>query len=92
MNPTAGANQTISEVKVLSDGKIVIGGIFTNYNGTAQNRLARLNSNGSLDTTFTVGTGPTGEVVVITPLSNGQIMIGGNFNQYNGSPGARLAP
>lgn len=91
MNAMAGANNSVSKVKVLADGKIMIGGIFTNYNGTNLNRLARLNADGSLDTTFAIGTGPTGEVICITPLSDGKIMIGGNFVQYNGTVTGRLA-
>ena len=91
MNPTAGANNIVGKVKVLSDGKIMIGGVFTNYNGTNQNRLARLNADGSLDTTFNVGTGPSNEVITIVPLSDGKLMVGGNFPQYNGTVVGRLA-
>jgi hypothetical protein len=35
-------------------GKIVIGGRFSNFNGSC-NRLARLNADGSLDTSFSLG-------------------------------------
>jgi uncharacterized delta-60 repeat protein len=90
-NPQAGANNQIGDVAVLPDGKIMIGGIFTNYNGTAINRLARLNSDGSLDTTFAVGTGPSNEVTTITPTTDGKIYIGGNFPQYNGTIMGRIA-
>ena len=91
MNPQAGANNQIGDVAVLPDGKIMIGGIFTTYNGTAINRLARLNSDGSLDTSFSVGTGPSNEVTVITPTTDGKIYIGGNFPQYNGTVMGRIA-
>ena len=66
MNAGAGGNDVIQEVKVLSDDRILVGGLFTTYNGTAAPRLTRLNTNGTLDTSFTVGTGPSGAVNVIT--------------------------
>ena len=34
---------------VQPDGKIIIGGAFTTYNGVSRNNIARLNANGSLD-------------------------------------------
>lgn len=37
-----GANGTVNTVAVQSDGKILIGGEFTGYNGTGKNRVARL--------------------------------------------------
>src|SRR5215203_5071054 len=91
MNSQAGANNQIGDVVALPDGKIIIGGTFTSYNGVLQNRLARLNADGSLDTTFAVGTGPSGEVTVITPTTDGKIYIGGNFSPYNGTFSPRLA-
>ena len=43
-------------------GKIVIGGQFTSVNGVGQNRVARLNSDGSLDTGFDAEAGALGDV------------------------------
>jgi len=48
-----GFSNPVENVKVLPDGKIIVCGMFQNYNGVYRNSLARLNSNGSLDTTFT---------------------------------------
>ena len=90
-NSNLGGNNEISDVKVLPDDKIIIGGVFTTYNGTAQNRLAKLNSDGSLDTTFVVGTGPSSTVLVIETEADGDILIGGNFNNYNGTVSPRFA-
>jgi uncharacterized delta-60 repeat protein len=90
-NGNSGANAEVSEIKVLPDDKILIGGTFTNYNGTAQNRLARLNANGSLDTSFTVGTGPNSTVGVIEIQADGKILIGGSFVNYNGTNSGRIA-
>jgi uncharacterized delta-60 repeat protein len=68
------------------DGKILITGNFTNYNGVTRNGIARLNTNGTLDVTFNVGGGLNnaswGRSIMVQ--SNGQIMLTGWFNNYNG--------
>jgi hypothetical protein len=48
----SGADGIVEAVLLQSDGKIVIGGRFSNFNGSSCNRLARLNADGSLDTVF----------------------------------------
>lgn len=79
-----GVDNTIHTTAIQSDGKIVIGGAFTSYNGVTINRLARLNSNGSLDTTFSVGTGANGIVRSLAFQSDGKLLVGGAFSNYNG--------
>ncbi len=84
-NVGAGANHYVSATAIQNDGKIIIGGWFTSYNGTAGNYLARLNTDGSLDATFVVGTGTNGHVYTTAVQSDGRIVIGGGFNSYNGT-------
>ncbi len=67
------------------DGKILVGGQFTSYNSVVINRIARLNYNGSLDTSFNIGTGFNGNVNCIQIQTDGKILIGGGFNSYNGT-------
>jgi uncharacterized delta-60 repeat protein len=67
-----------------ADGKIVFGGYFTSYAGTAANRIIRLNSDFSIDDTFVYGTGFNAEVTSVAIQSDGKILAGGNFTQYNG--------
>jgi uncharacterized delta-60 repeat protein len=86
-----GANGAISEISVLPDNRIYIGGAFTTYNGATANRLARLNVNGNLDTSFVTGTGPSNSVTVIKQYTGGKILIGGNFGNYNGAASLRIA-
>ncbi len=81
-NPLGGANNTVYDIALQSDGKILIGGSFLSYNGSGRNYLARLNSDGNLDGTFTTGTDQT--VTAIKIESNGKIIIGGNFTTVNG--------
>lgn len=76
---------------VQSDGKIVIGGIFTTYNGTNSKNFARLNSDGSIEQSFTTGNGPEYAVRAIQIQSDNKILIGGTFYTYNGFSSPRLA-
>lgn len=71
---------------IQSDGKILIGGYFTSYNGTPRNHIARLNVDGSLDVTFNPGTGANARVKTIAIQNDGRIVIGGYFTSYNGTP------
>ncbi len=53
-NPNgAGANAQVYVILVLPDGRIMIAGFFSTYNGAASLRIARLNPDGTLDPTFT---------------------------------------
>lgn len=79
-------------IKKQSDGKYVIGGNFTSYNGISRNGLVRLNSDGSLDTTFDIGTGfgSSTSVVGVNLLSGGRILVTGFFTTYNGTTANRI--
>jgi uncharacterized delta-60 repeat protein len=90
-NPGTGANSHVYSLAIQSDGKILIGGDFTSYNGTARNYIARLNTDGSLDTGFNPGTGANSYVNAVSVLSDGKILIGGNFTSYNGTTRFRIA-
>lgn len=86
-----GPNNTVWVVTLQSDDKILIGGQFSNYNSTSRNNLARINSNGSLDTGFTIGTGFNNIIYDICQQSNGKIIVGGQFTSYSGISVTRIA-
>lgn len=86
-----GFNGEVFSLEKQSDGKVLAGGDFTAYNGTGRSRMARLNSDGSLDSSFNPGGGPDGTIYAIKVLSTGKIMIGGNFLNYNGTAISRVA-
>jgi uncharacterized delta-60 repeat protein len=68
-----------------SDGRIIVGGQFTQVDLTLRNNLARLNTNGSVDLSFDPGpNGPSGDVNAIVIQPDGRIVIGGTFIGYNG--------
>ncbi|UTW63956.1 T9SS type A sorting domain-containing protein [bacterium SCSIO 12741] len=89
-NAGAGANSWVTAIAVQSDGKIVIGGLFTNFDNKAHTRIARLNTDGSIDTSFHTGSGFNDRVTHIRIQADGKIVIGGWFNQYNGATANKI--
>jgi len=82
-----GFNSTVYDLRVQSDGKIIVIGAFTTYSGSSTSAIARLNVSGTLDTTFNVGTGFTTstEANHCKIQSDGKIVVVGNFTTYSGS-------
>lgn len=79
-----GENNLVSVTQAVTNGQILVGGSFYLYNDIVVGRIARLNSDGSLDTSFNFdGTGFNSPVDAIEVLSNGQILVGGGFTSYN---------
>ena len=79
-----GLNSYILSIALQGDGKVLIGGWFTTYNGVSRNYIARLNADGSLDSSFNVGSGANGFVQSIASQGDGKVLIGGSFTTYNG--------
>jgi len=90
-SPGSGTNNVVNSVALQPDGKVLIGGHFTQVDGVPRGRLARLNADGSLDTTFDPGAGANGEVTHITLEGSGHLLIGGAFTQVNGVARNRIA-
>ena len=88
-NLGTGFDATVFSTSVQSDGKILVAGFFTSFNGNSAvpDRLLRLNSDGTLDTTFNtnLGTGFNFFVWPTTVQSDGKILVGGGFTTLNGS-------
>jgi uncharacterized delta-60 repeat protein len=89
-NTGSNANNTIQHITLAPDGKILVGGVFTTFNGVTANRIARLNSDGTLDTSFNIGTGFDNTVQSMLILPNGKIVVGGNFTLFNGTTANRI--
>lgn len=86
----------VNKVIVQPDGKILVGGGFTNYAGSGKSNLVRLNGDGTVDATFNPGgSGPDFLVQDMDLMPDGRILIAGNFGTYNGIQNycvARLFP
>ncbi len=72
---------------VQSDGKILVGGNFDTLNGNTRKRLVRLNSNGTVDTSFytNLGTGFNNFVRRVVIQSDGKILVLGGYSQFKGN-------
>jgi uncharacterized delta-60 repeat protein len=90
----AGFDTTVQSISPTIDGSgdIYVGGNFGTYNGNTSNRMIRLNSDGSVDTQFDIGSGFDGNVLVIRMAGDGSgdLYLGGSFSTYNGADSNRL--
>ena len=91
-NVNIGFNGNIRAMALQPDGKVVTGGEFTTFNSVNRSRIARLHHDGSLDEYFNPGAGADGTLLAIAVQpADGRILIGGEFNTFNGSTWPNLA-
>jgi hypothetical protein len=86
-------NEFVFAVARQSDGKVLIGGQFTQANNVTHNGIARLNPGGSLDAAYTASVTETG-FFCLTGMdiqSDGKAVIGGMFDHINGTARASIA-
>ncbi|HVT72266.1 MAG TPA: Calx-beta domain-containing protein [Lacunisphaera sp.] len=85
-DPGSGANDVIYAVAVQPDGKIIVAGAFTSFNGTSREYIARLNADGTVDSSF-VGPdfGGTGgwSINSLALQPDGKVLAGGAFYTSN---------
>jgi uncharacterized delta-60 repeat protein len=77
-----------------STGKIIVGGIFTDFSGNECNSIARLNADGTFDDSFGIGLNngfSEGFVTCLLEQTDGKIVVGGYLNDYNGNPCMNIA-
>lgn len=97
-NAGAGANDRVVAMALQPDGRVVVGGYFTQVGGANSRLVARMLPGGALDPGFTApafGTGQGWRVESIALQPDGKILVGGSFFR-SGSPSrsglARLLP
>ena len=90
-NPGLGADDAVRTVALLANGQILVGGLFTSFDGHPLKYLVRLNSDGGLDTSFPAGPGPNNAVYFIAPQPEGTLLVGGDFTSLNGTNINRIA-
>ncbi len=86
----AAAPTSVRTLALLPDGRILIGGDFTNVGSQVRNYVARLNPDGSLDGSFVPGAGAP-SVASIALQNDGYVVIGGNFRSAGNQPANALA-
>ena len=72
-----------------SDGKLLIAGQFTRVDGAFRAGIARLNTDGTLDTSFDPGTGSDLGVGGVLVQPDGKILIWGFFQVFNDEGGVK---
>ncbi|WP_339888194.1 T9SS type A sorting domain-containing protein [uncultured Flavobacterium sp.] len=92
-NKNNGPNHTVKCTKIQSDGKIIIGGIFTRYNGADTKAIVRVNEDGSIDQSFNIGSGAVANTNIqarnfsyinsIIIQSDNKIIAAGHFDFFN---------
>lgn len=86
----ASTNSNVFVIQLDVNEKPIIGGQFTTYSGSTVNRIARINTNGTRDTSFNMGTGFNNSVYTIATGSSNSIYVGGIFTTYSGSSVNRI--
>lgn len=84
-NGFTGASNAIYDIAPNADGTCFIGGAFDLYDKYAYKWFAKLNQDGTLDTTFDTGTGFNGIIRFIQIQLDGKLLVGGDFTSYNGT-------
>jgi len=83
----------IQSLALQTDGKILVGGLFTSFNGTARNGITRLHPDGLLETAFDPGpififredrSQLTGGIRFLALMSNGNIAFAGAYGSGDG--------
>ena len=69
-----------------ADGKVLVGGPFNRWDGKPVGHVVRLNADGTLDEAFgtAIGSGADSEVSSIAVQADGKILLGGDFEKWNG--------
>lgn len=82
-NAGAGFDDAVYIIKITPNGDLLVGGLFTTYNGINCPKLAKLSKDGVLDTNFCSNTASLFDdyVLTIEPTNNGQILVGGKFSK-----------
>ena len=78
----------VDSLALQADGKIVVGGYFTQLDGQSQTNLGRLNPDGSLDRGFV--SGASGPVYAVALQGDGSVLVGGSFTNLCGQARTNL--
>jgi hypothetical protein len=91
----SGFDEPVSSIISTSDGSgdLYVGGEFTRYNGIESNHIIRLNSDGTVDTAFALGSGFNAPVNTLSLATDGSgdLFVGGAFTSYQSSTVDRIA-
>jgi hypothetical protein len=89
----SGANGPVQALALDGEGRLVIAGDFTQYDGRPAGRVARLTETGALDPGFRAqgGAGANDAILAIAVRADGTIWVAGKFVMLDGWPRNRVA-
>lgn len=90
-NPATIGTEIFISVAVQANGKIIVGGSNFTFNTFLRGNVARINADGTIDTTFNQGKGANDDVRAVKIRDENKLLIGGTFFRYNGVPRRGLA-
>lgn len=73
------------------DGKFIVGGDATEYDGVPVGRIVRILPDGAIDPSFNTGTGFSGRIYSLALQPDGKVLCGGMFTSFNGAAAFRSA-
>lgn len=73
-----------------NDGSIYVGGDLTSYSGSSSNRIVKIKVDGTIDTSFNIGSGFNNRVWSIAVQEDRKVLVAGDFTSYSGSTVTRL--
>jgi uncharacterized delta-60 repeat protein len=77
-NVGSGLDSWGRHIEILPNNQILLSGWFNNYNNHSANRLARVNADGSPDTSFNAYIGDQTSIYCTERLANGQYIVAGH--------------
>jgi len=89
-NLGSGFNNVVYTAITQSDGKLIVGGIFSTYSGSNPQFIVRLNTNGTRDSSWDINGNANSGVVTLGIDSLGRVIAGGSFTTYAGSSTSRI--
>jgi len=75
-----GFDNTVNDIIRQPDGRLIVVGNFTDFNGTPVTGIIRLNQDGTIDTTFPTHSFDTVPLSSAVPGPDGQILVYGTFS------------
>lgn len=78
-------NNTVYDIKVDTNGKLIVSWSFTTYNWSNTSWVVRLQTDWSIDTSFNIWTWIAGTVKSIAIQSDNKILLWWTFTEYNGN-------
>jgi uncharacterized delta-60 repeat protein len=88
-----GGERFVDELLLLPDGKLLVAGDFPTFNGIKRASIVRLNTDGSMDSTFDPGVGakPGDPILGMALQKDGKILLVGSMTSFAGKPLRNLA-